>query len=80
MAVQIERCRGFLATHGHEDERGNWRPENDVLDKKLAAYLAALDKLGATPTAYARLGFDVAHAERARSDVALRWAREGGGS
>lgn len=72
MALQIERCRAYLAVHDHEDERGRWRPENDALDRKLAAYLKALDKLGATPTSYARLGFDVARG----FDLAKHWADE----
>jgi len=72
MALQIERCRNFLAGHGDTDERGRWRPENDALDKKLASYLNALDRMGATTAAYARLGLNVAAAE----DLAVRRARD----
>jgi len=70
MALQIERCRNYLAGHGDTDSRGRWRPENDALDRKLASYLAALDRMGATPAAYARLGLNVAHVE----DLAVRRA------
>jgi len=72
MALQIERCRNFLAGHGDTDERGRWRPENDALDKKLASYLNALDRMGATPAAYGRLGLNIAQVE----DLALRRARD----
>ena len=72
MALQIERCRNFLAGHGDTDSRGRWRPENDALDKKLASYLNALDRMGATPAAYGRLGLNIAQVE----DLAVRRARD----
>jgi len=58
-AVQVELCRHFIAAHGTSDERGRWRPENDALDRKLESYMRGLDRLGATPMSYAKLGYDV---------------------
>lgn len=72
MAVQIDRCRAYLAAHGTTNERGRWRPENDALDRKLASYIAALDRLGATPTSLAKLGLNVAQG----FDLAQHWAAE----
>lgn len=58
--IVVKRVLGYLTTHGFEDERGRLRPEVDGLSKVNQRLQKALDRLGATPTSYARLGFDVA--------------------
>lgn len=58
--VRVRRALGYLATNGEVDERGRPRPEAEALEKSLERLFGYLDKLGATPTSYARLGFDVA--------------------
>jgi len=72
LAVQVERCRLYLAQHDTVDSRGRWRAENDALDRKLTNYLAALRELGATPASFARLRLSVEHVE----DLALRRAAD----
>lgn len=75
-ALQVEHLRYWLVQHGVADERDRWRPENELLDRKLGSYVAMLDRLGATPTALARLGLDVARTEREQLDLAAFWQRE----
>lgn len=71
-ALQVESLRHWLLKHGDHDERGRYRvTEGQLLDQRIKAYAAALDRLGATPTAFARLGFDVARTQRERGDFAL---------
>jgi hypothetical protein len=57
--LQVRRCQAYLETHGATDDRGRFRPENEGLERASDRLLKALDRLGATPTSYARLGFNV---------------------
>lgn len=74
--IVVKRVLGYLTAHGFEDARGRLRPEVEGLSRANARLMSKLADLGATPTSYARLGFDVVRAERERDDLALRWARQ----
>lgn len=71
--IIVRRVLGYLTTHGWEDSRGRMRPEAEGLERATERLRKHLDGLGATPGAYARLGFDVART--AREDLAVRWMR-----
>ncbi len=72
LSMQVDYLRAHLAKYGHRDERGGWRPENQLLDAKLATYMRALAELGLTPASAARLGLDQART----LDLAQRWSDE----
>ena len=74
--ISIRRALGYLATHGYEDEHGRLRPEVEGVNRMAEALMRDLDRLGATPTSYAKLGFDAVRTEREREDLALKWARQ----
>ena len=74
LLIQIRRCDGYLRTHGETDVRGRFGPEVEQLDRTISRFIATLDKLGATPTSYGKLGFDVARASQ--FDLAKHWAEE----
>ena len=58
--IIVQRVLGYLTAHGFEDARGRLRGEVEGLSRANARLMAKLADLGATPTSYARLGFDVA--------------------
>ena len=73
--IALRRGLAFLANNGYE-HRGRLRPEVEGVNRMAEALMRDLDRLGATPTSYAKLGFDAVRTEREREDLALRWAAE----
>lgn len=76
LLIQVRRCSAYLELHGDTDAQGNLRPEVEGLDRTVMRFVAALDKLGATPVSYGRLGFDVARTAREAVDPAIHYARQ----
>lgn len=68
--ARIERANAWLDEHGLLDETGAPQPVLRVLGTTENTAARLLDRLGCTPTARARLGLDVALAQRA-SEQAL---------
>lgn len=68
--ARIERANAWLDEHGLLDEHGAPQPVLRVLGTTENTAARLLDRLGCTPTARARLGLDVALAQRA-SEQAL---------
>ncbi len=73
--IALRRGLAFLAHNGYE-HRGRLRPEVEGVNKMAEGLMRDLDRLGATPTSYAKLGFDAVRTERERDDLAVRWARQ----
>lgn len=76
LLIQVRRCSAYLELHGDTDAQGNLRPEVEGLDRTVTRFIGALDKLGATPVSYGRLGFDVARTAREAVDPAIHYARQ----
>lgn len=74
--IIVRRILGFLQTHGWEDERKRMRPEVDRLQGANERLSRAMDRLGATPTSYARLGFDVARGQSLAEQMAVLAAED----
>lgn len=74
--ITVKRILGFLMNKGWEDERGRMRPEVEHLERANVRLFGMLDRLGATPTAYARLGYDTARTVDLARDMAEDAERE----
>lgn len=74
--IIVRRCLGYLSGHGFEDARGRLRPEVNDLGKATERLERSLDRLGMTPAGRAKLGLDVARAQRERQDLALLMAAQ----
>jgi hypothetical protein len=63
--LTVRRATAYLALHGDTDPAGNLRPELELLGRATERALRALDRLGMSPQARARLGLTVASMGRA---------------
>jgi hypothetical protein len=69
--LRVRRTHAYLELRGDTDDTGRLRPEFEMLGKAIESASRALDRLGCSPLARARLGLDLAQTERARG-AALR--------
>jgi hypothetical protein len=70
LKLTVVRCARFLEQYGEVDERGRWRPENDLLGKAVERYRRALNEEAMTLRSRLRAGLDVARG----FDLAKHWA------